>query len=107
MAGDGVSHRRDDLLQGPIVGNQFQDHLSILFQALRLASDEFGFFGCGALSFGLSHHILLLGNIDHCTGCALGWLFTHLKMPLAAHPADGAARQHQPEFVLGHFGSCP
>ncbi len=64
-----------------------------------------GGFGSGTLPFRLDQHVLFLGDVDHGPGGSRRQDVSDFETPLAAHPADGAAREHQAEFVQDRAGA--
>ncbi len=100
VTGHGLRHRGSDLFQRLIVRDELQDHLAILLQSFGLAGNARGRFRCGAFLLGLHQHVLLVGDVDHRAGRTNQRSAAGFETPLAAHPAHGAAREHQAKLVL-------
>ena len=105
MARHGVGHRGDDLFEGLIIGDEFQDLLPVLLEPFGFVSDACGCLGPRQFLLRLRHFFPFFRDVDHRAARPRWRGLVRLKTPAAAHPVDGAARQHQSKLVLDGPGA--
>ena len=92
-------------IEGLIVRDQLQDLLPVLLELFGFVGSARGCLGPRQFQLRLHRLFSFFRDIDHRAARPCWRGLARLKTPSAAHPVDGAARQHQSELVLDGPGA--